>query len=47
MIYEIRTYRIRPAGASPRSRSGSAMAYEYRKKYSPLTAFLPHRDRPA
>lgn len=38
MIYEIRTYRIAPGSlAEVEKRFGEA--YEYRKKYSPLTAF--------
>ena len=38
MIYEIRTYRIAPRSlAEVEKRFGDA--YEYRKKYSPLTAF--------
>ena len=39
MIYEIRTYQIGPGNlAEVEKRFGEA--YEYRKKYSPLTAFL-------
>src|SRR3989442_624166 len=39
MIYEIRTYGIAPGSlAEVEKRYGEA--YEYRKKYSPLTAFL-------
>jgi hypothetical protein len=39
MIYEIRTYQIAPGSlAEVEKRFGEA--YEYRKKYSPLTAFL-------
>ena len=39
MIYEVRTYRIAPGSlAEVEKRFGEA--YEYRKKYSPLTAFL-------
>ena len=39
MIYEIRTYRIAPGSlAEVEKRFGEA--YEYRRKYSPLTAFL-------
>ena len=38
MIYEIRTYEIGPGNlAEVEKRYGEA--YEYRKKYSPLTAF--------
>lgn len=38
MIYEIRTYRLKPGSvAEVEKRFGEA--YEYRKKYSPLTAF--------
>ena len=38
MIYEIRTYQIAPGSlAEVEKRFGEA--YEYRKKYSPLTAF--------
>lgn len=39
MIYEIRTYRIQP-GSLPEVEKRFGEAYEYRKKYSPLTAFL-------
>ena len=39
MIYEIRTYRIVP-GSLPEVEKRFGEAYEYRKKYSPLTAFL-------
>ena len=39
MIYEIRTYRIAPGSlAEVEKRFGEG--YEYRKKYSELTAFL-------
>ena len=39
MIYEIRTYRIAPGSlAEVEKRFGEA--YDYRKKYSELTAFL-------
>ena len=38
MIYEIRTYKVKPGSvAEVEKRFGEA--YEYRKKYSPLTAF--------
>jgi hypothetical protein len=39
MIYEIRTYRIAP-GSLAEVEKRFAEAYEYRKKYSELTAFL-------
>src|SRR5215216_842975 len=39
MIYEIRTYRILP-GSLPEVEKRFGEAYEYRKQYSPLTAFL-------
>jgi hypothetical protein len=39
MIYEIRTYQLKPGSlAEVEKRFGEA--YEYRRKYSPLTAFL-------
>src|SRR5207247_9407586 len=38
MIYEIRTYRIAP-GSLPEVEKRYGEAYEYRKKYSELTAF--------
>jgi hypothetical protein len=39
MIYEVRTYRLKPGSvAEVEKRFGEA--YEYRRKYSPLTAFL-------
>ena len=39
MIHEIRTYRITP-GSLPEVEKRFAEAYEHRKQYSPLTAFL-------
>jgi hypothetical protein len=39
VIYEIRTYRITP-GSLPEVEKRFGEAYEYRKKYSELTAFL-------
>ena len=39
MLYEIRTYRIAP-GSLPEVEKRFGEAYEYRKKYSELTAFL-------
>ena len=39
MIYEIRTYQVKP-GSVPEVEKRFGEAYEYRKKYSPLTAFL-------
>lgn len=39
MIYEIRTYQIAP-GSLPEVEKRFGEAYEHRKKYSPITAFL-------
>ena len=39
MIYEIRTYTLRPRSV-PEAEKRFGEAYEYRKKYSPLLAFL-------
>src|SRR2546428_14022439 len=38
MIYEIRTYKLKP-GSLGEVEKRFGEAYEYRKKYSPLTAF--------
>jgi hypothetical protein len=42
MIYEFRTYTLKTRSLAEVEKR-YAEAYEYRKKYSPLAAFLAHR----